>query len=72
MENKELHDEIDKMLARSGYEILVAKSFINEDFRKGYHHGAREMEEVWHAIIGELKQKILDLESADKTGRENA
>ncbi len=67
MENKKLQEEIDKMLARSGYEMLVAKAFTNEDFRKGYHHGAREMDEVWHDIISELKQKVLDEESRQST-----
>lgn len=67
MENKNLLQELDQMLARSGYEMLVARAFTDEVFRKGYHQGAREMEDVWHDIISDLKQKVLDEEPSLST-----
>ena len=55
---KSVGEEIDELIARSGFEMLIAKRFYSELQREFYMQGVKEMEEVWHDILKEFRDEL--------------
>jgi len=64
---KDVLELIDKLIVRSGWEMLPARKWggiskidkkIAEQLYEYYNQGTKEMEEVWHDILKELKSEI--------------
>jgi len=63
MEDKRFKEIMERLLARSGWEMLTAMR-SNSMALKYKLQGAKEMEKVWHEIIREVMEEELHKKNA--------